>query len=585
MAAVTRVKHLGKHLLPAPVRRRWSQRRHEQQAVLADQQRRQRIAHRHTQLRETDAQVRTVTHEHQEIVGRTVTHFRVSEASAHNLHLVTAALQAADIDYFLIPGRVPTRHVVGIHREDKKRALDALREHYDNSAVYAAKPGSQGTIAVGPAAYVDGALPRAVKSAQTIRFAEYLLGPQDQVLSGLDCGCDLEFWRDGAQLLDEVRAGTSGVDLSRLRVQVPEEVFRESLVAPRPNQVADLLPHSQAKPATRTVAGVEHPTFHAFTQPRVRSVNFPIDVVYTWVDGRDPQHAAKRERYRDESVPQDTRASGASRYISHDELKYSLRSLQMYAPFVRHVYLVTDDQVPEWLDPHSSWVTVVDHRDIHAEPEALPVFNSHAIGTQLHHIPGLSEHYLYFNDDVFVGRPVQPEHFFHANGIAQIPFSPAQFGIGDPYPGEPAPNSAGKNVRELLEQTHGRYITHKFKHAPHPQLRPVLEELEQRFAEDVARTARARFRDPSDIGMAATLHHHYAMLTGRAVPADIRLRYIDIGAADAHAKLSSLQASRDYDVFCLNDVDTSPERREEVSAILHTFLETSFPFPSPAERR
>jgi hypothetical protein len=182
----------------------------------------------------------------------------------------------------------------------------------------------------------------------------------------------------------------------------------------------------------------------------------------------------------------------------------------MYAPFVRHVYIVTDEQVPYWLDAAAPGLTVVDHREIFAEPEALPVFNSHAIGTQLHHIEGLSEHYLYFNDDVFVGRAVSPEHFFHSSGIAKVPFSAAQIGLGAPSTEEIATNSAAKNARALLMASHGRFITHKFKHTPHPQIRSVHGELEQRFADAVRRTARSRFRHPDDSAAAATLHHHYA---------------------------------------------------------------------------
>ncbi len=79
----------------------------------------------------------------------------------------------------------------------------------------------------------------------------------------------------------------------------------------------------------------------------------------------------------------------------------------MYAPWVRHVYLVTDRQVPSWLAP-SDRITVVDHSEIYRDPSVLPIFNSSAIITQLHHIEGLSEHYLYLNDDIFFGADVTP---------------------------------------------------------------------------------------------------------------------------------------------------------------------------------
>ena len=80
----------------------------------------------------------------------------------------------------------------------------------------------------------------------------------------------------------------------------------------------------------------------------------------------------------------------------------------MYAPWVRNIYLVTDDQVPDWLDTSCPDVKVVSHREIFANQADLPTFNSHAIESQIHRIEGLSEHFLYLNDDFFVGRPLSP---------------------------------------------------------------------------------------------------------------------------------------------------------------------------------
>jgi hypothetical protein len=202
--------------------------------------------------------------------------------------------------------------------------------------------------------------------------------------------------------------------------------------APRRNPVSEVFPLAAQRPAT--VAGRRRsvPTFAPFAEPGIDEVRFPVDAVYTWVDGDDPTMAAKRRAHQaltDNTIA--PRETGASRYTSHDELRYALRSLEMYAGFVRHVYLVTDSQIPAWLDPDAEGLTVVDHREI-LPAEALPVFNSHAIESRLHHIPGLSEHYLYFNDDVFISRPVRAEHFFHGNGIARIPLSPLKLGAGAP---------------------------------------------------------------------------------------------------------------------------------------------------------
>ncbi|MFI6578095.1 stealth conserved region 3 domain-containing protein [Nocardiopsis sp. NPDC050513] len=586
MALAARVKRAGERLLPPATRARLEEER-RQAAEQAAEERRQaaehkrlaKIAQRRQNLLDTDPTVRPVTVEDADLLGRVVDDFTAADASTHNLRLVTTALETAGIDYFLVRGRSPLRYVVGLHRSERKRVLEAMRELYASTALYAVKPGPQGTTAAA-CAYVDGALDEEIKSGLTIRFAEPLLSPTGTILAGFEYGCDVEFWRDGATLLERDNAQEI---LSKLRTQTPPDVLADSLVAPRRNKVADVLPRAERKPATLTVAGRDYPTFEPFTWTLVDQVDFPVDVVYTWVDGDDPEHAAKRARHRGDDAATGL-AANASRFTDRDELRYSLRSLRMYAPFVRHVYLVTDNQVPSWLDADAEGITVVDHRDIFTDHDALPTFNSHAIGTRLHHIAGLSEHYLYFNDDVFLARPVGAEDFFHANGIAQLPFSPFQFGVGQPVQGEVAPNSAGKNVRALFTEEFGRQITHKFKHTPHPQIRQVMLELEDRYAQEVERTTRSRFRALSDVGFAATMHHHYALLTGRAVPGEFRMRYVDIGAPDARQRLDQLDATDEVDFFCLNDLDTPPEAQETVNRMVREFLQARFPFPSPYEK-
>src|SRR5699024_5053315 len=111
-------------------------------------------------------------------------------------------------------------------------------------------------------------------------------------------------------------------------------------------------------------------------------------------------------------------ATAESRFASRDELRFSLRSVEYYASWFNHIYLVTDGQVPDWLDLNHPKLTVVDHKEIFADTTVLPVFNSHAIESQPHHIAGLTERYLYLNDDVFFMRPTEPELFFEGNGLA-----------------------------------------------------------------------------------------------------------------------------------------------------------------------
>ena len=146
-----------------------------------------------------------------------------------------------------------------------------------------------------------------------------------------------------------------------------------------------------------------------------------IDLVYMWVDGADPVWRAKKARYAGEQVAEQQRAdvAGDCRFVENDELRYSLRSAERFAPWIRRIYVVTDGQTPAWLDTSHPRVRIVDHREI-LPADALPIFNSSAIEWALPRIPGLADRFLLANDDTFFGAPVGPEFFFARDGYPYL---------------------------------------------------------------------------------------------------------------------------------------------------------------------
>uniref|UniRef100_A0AAZ3PBI5 N-acetylglucosamine-1-phosphotransferase subunits alpha/beta n=1 Tax=Oncorhynchus tshawytscha TaxID=74940 RepID=A0AAZ3PBI5_ONCTS len=107
----------------------------------------------------------------------------------------------------------------------------------------------------------------------------------------------------------------------------------------------------------------------------------------------------------------------ASRFEDNEELRYSLRSVERHAPWVRHIFIVTNGQIPSWLNLDNPRVTVVTHQDVFQNHTHLPTFSSPAIETHIHRIPGLSQKFIYLNDDVMFGKDVWPDDFFsHSKG-------------------------------------------------------------------------------------------------------------------------------------------------------------------------
>lgn len=141
--------------------------------------------------------------------------------------------------------------------------------------------------------------------------------------------------------------------------------------------------------------------------------NYPIDFVVPWVDSSDPvwkeqflQHRKDAGIYTDISE---------NRYRDWDLFKYWFRGVEKYAPWINKVHLITNGQHPEWLNLDHPKLNLVHHKD-YMPAEFLPTFSSHPIELNIHRIEGLSEHFVYFNDDIFIKAATSKEMFFK-NGL------------------------------------------------------------------------------------------------------------------------------------------------------------------------
>lgn len=309
----------------------------------------------------------------------------------------------------------------------------------------------------------------------------------------------------------------------------------------------------------------------------------PIDVVYTWVDGADPEWRIRRDaalRTASNSageVGAHPSATGEGRFMDSHELRFSLRSLHRYASWVRRIHLVTDGQVPPWLRRDDPRIQMVDHRELLGGSR----FSSHAIESALHRIPGLAEHYLYLNDDVFFGRIAHPEDFFAAAGITRFFPSDLPIDPGPAAPADPPIMAAAKNGRDLLLDRFGIRVRTKVRHTVHPQLRSVAAQIEAENPDQIARTRASLFRSPQDLSVASSLHHWYAYAQGHAVSSLPNYLYLDLADLHTPQALDALESLRRYDTFCLNTEERALDSR--IRAELMSFFERYFPDPAPWE--
>lgn len=143
-------------------------------------------------------------------------------------------------------------------------------------------------------------------------------------------------------------------------------------------------------------------------QDQQEKLNISVDVVYTWVNGSDPELIRQMSLY----LPKNSTNISANEYNDYNAFKYSLRSLEKYAPWVQNIYIVTNGQVPNWLNLNNSRIHLITHEDIFPNKSHLPTFSSPAIESHLFRINRLSNKFLYFNDDILLTAPISTQDFF-----------------------------------------------------------------------------------------------------------------------------------------------------------------------------
>jgi len=291
-----------------------------------------------------------------------------------------------------------------------------------------------------------------------------------------------------------------------------------------------------------------------------------VDIVITWVDGADPVLEAKREHYLTHSrTPLHNNGTNPHRWICSDELHFCLRSIAHNAPWVRRIWIVTDGQIPVISGLPSTFdakITIVDHQEIFAGFQSnLPTFNSLSIETMLWRIAGLSEHFLYFNDDVFLTSRVEVSDFFTDCG----PVLRGKW-VDYAYLRNSQDNLDDASLLNHFNQIKsagmiGYGADHIFAsaHVVHPMQRSIMAVLQEEHSEQFLLNSAYRFRC-TDQFLPQSLHNHYCLKKGLGRVQVMRdYLHIGVGAlddwseSDVHDFLNSAERN-DIKFLCINDL-------------------------------
>ena len=315
--------------------------------------------------------------------------------------------------------------------------------------------------------------------------------------------------------------------------------------------------------------------------------NCPVDIVYLWCDSSDNVWREKKNNeLKKYGKNLDNDSVGECRFIDNDELKYSLRSLEKFAPWINNIFIVTDNQIPSWLDTTNPKIHIVDHTQI-MPSEALPTFNSMAIETRLHKIPNLSEHFLYANDDMFLGNFVDKTFFFNEDGTPIFRFSRRRI-IKKPYRRLYGYTIA--KAYKIVKNTIGK----SFSYFPHHNIdayrKSDLESCYLNFEKEFENTTFQKFREKESVQR--SIYEYYSLAKGIGTPKIVN---------NISAKFSAFLISQPIDsalvelkeskiryvdknkpcLFCFNDcLKTTDDDR----LAMRKFLEEKFPRPSSFEK-
>ena len=330
-----------------------------------------------------------------------------------------------------------------------------------------------------------------------------------------------------------------------------------------------------------------------------------IDFVILWVDGSDPVWLEEKRRY----APSQGDDDRPQRYRDFGLLRYWFRGVERFAPWVRRIHFVTWGHLPPWLNTAHPGLHIVKHSDY--LPEAYrPTFNCNTLELNLFRIEGLSEQFVYFNDDMFLLDRVEPEDFFiHGRPVDMLALQPVVANPKNPVMSHILINDSlvickyfdkrtqmkkwkGKYfcpayppkylIYNLLETLFPLYTGFYTVHGPSPLLKQSFRELWAREYGLLDEISRKKFRGNADVNQ--YIFREWEKQQGNFVPANLHRKFCYLDIADRSGRVERVIRGQKRKLVCLNDADRDFDF-ESAMASLGAALSSILPEPSRFEKQ
>jgi hypothetical protein len=302
----------------------------------------------------------------------------------------------------------------------------------------------------------------------------------------------------------------------------------------------------------------------------------PFDIVYTWVDSSDPVFMDIKDTYAAKEGKLGESNSSA-RYEMREELRYSLRSLERYCPNFRTVFIVVaDGQTPQFLDVSHPALRIVKHSEIIPE-DFLPTFNSLCIESFIHLIPGLSDRYVYFNDDIILTGKMR---FFDNSGNPFVGYEKINRVPKIDYEKPPEYvflNMVSWNL-QYLKKKYNVDVKALSMHGPSPCIKADEAVMIDRDEPELKHTARSRFRATDNLAFNSVIRPVYYKDVLNYPCNKFGVIIVD-ASPDFLKRLQESVNSEKFQVVVINSMD------EKDVAGYHRIMKNRFPQPSRFEMK
>lgn len=319
----------------------------------------------------------------------------------------------------------------------------------------------------------------------------------------------------------------------------------------------------------------------------------PIDFIITWVDGSDEAWQKEKAKYSG-----NPHGNGINRYRDWDNLKYWFRGVEKFAPWVNKIHFVTWGHIPKWLDTNNPKINIVKHTDF-LPKENLPLFNIRAMELHFHKIKGLSEQFVFFNDDFFLTRPVKSTDFFYKGLPRDVFIDNALMtnGCNDTYPNSLLNDMTIVNnyfnKKEVLKKNFFKIFNYRngiknFRtllllpwpyfselYNPHTAdafLKSSLESVWRLDPDWLNKASKNKFRDYSDLSK--YVFRYYQLMSGKFYPRNVNFsHYFEL--TNNNDDIIKAIKKQKYHIICMNDSEPDinfSKVQKEINEALESIL-------------